>query len=411
MRIRYPEGFVSDIDADLSLIGLPSSPLLRGTVTVHDALYSKRFEPNADLFSLTVGQARRSSGRRTSTTLPIRFDVQIDAPSSLRIENNLARMVASADLQLRGTYDQPLLFGSAQIERGRRHLRGQPLPRDARHHRVRQPGRASSRTSTSRPKRACAWSAGGRAERRVSRDARVHGHRIEDVDEPQLRSAALVGRHSAAAARPDSAQDLQNAELRTLNPAASTRSEEDLLKAATARLLTGSMSAPVNRAVEQTLGVDLQITPSIGSSETDPLTPSARRHRRQAAVEPRLRHVRASARHDAAARPRSSCSNTTRTIGSAGCSRKTAIAPSQSISACSTAGDDRADCVVLLSVSALSRAASLRLAVRSPQHVLRRRRRPRSRPLTCVHRHSAIVEVADSVSEGSPDRRSRRSAR
>ena len=52
MRIRYPEGFVSNIDADLALIGSPSSPLLRGNVTVHDALYSKRFEPNADLFSL-----------------------------------------------------------------------------------------------------------------------------------------------------------------------------------------------------------------------------------------------------------------------------------------------------------------------------------------------------------------------
>ena len=73
-----------------------------------------------------------------------------------------------------------------------------------------------------------------------------------------------------------SAQDLQNAELRTLNPSASRRSEEDLMKAATARLLTGSMTAPVNRAVEQSLGVDLQITPSIGSSETDPLTASAR---------------------------------------------------------------------------------------------------------------------------------------
>jgi hypothetical protein len=70
--------------------------------------------------------------------------------------------------------------------------------------------------------------------------------------------------------------NLQDAELRTLNPTATSRSEEDLLKAATARLLAGSLSAPVNRAVEQTLGVDLQITPSIGASETDPLTPSAR---------------------------------------------------------------------------------------------------------------------------------------
>jgi hypothetical protein len=31
--------------------------------------------------------------------------------------NNLARLVASADLQLRGTYDRPLLFGRA-MDRG-----------------------------------------------------------------------------------------------------------------------------------------------------------------------------------------------------------------------------------------------------------------------------------------------------
>ncbi len=39
-------------------------------------------------------------------------------PSSLRIENNLARLVASADLQLRGTYDRPALFGRAEVDRG-----------------------------------------------------------------------------------------------------------------------------------------------------------------------------------------------------------------------------------------------------------------------------------------------------
>ena len=36
------------------------------------------------------------------------------------------------------------------------------------------------------------------------------------------------------------------------------------------------LADPVNRAVEQTLGVDLQIAPTIGTSDTDPLTPTAR---------------------------------------------------------------------------------------------------------------------------------------
>ena len=50
--------------------------------------------------------------------LPLRFDIEVLVPSTLRVENNLARLVASADLQLRGTYDRPLLFGRAEVDRG-----------------------------------------------------------------------------------------------------------------------------------------------------------------------------------------------------------------------------------------------------------------------------------------------------
>ena len=60
--------------------------------------------------------------------------------------------------------------------------------------------------------------------------------------------------------------DLQDAELRTLNPRRDVADrKQDLLKAATARLLTAAMSAPVEsrrRAVAR--ASDLQITPSIG---------------------------------------------------------------------------------------------------------------------------------------------------
>ena len=98
------------------------------------------------------------------------------------------------------------------------------------------------------------------------------GHDEQDRDEPQLRSAALRSGHRPAALRPDHRHRRGAA---TLNPRPPRRTEEDLLKAATARLLTGSISAPVSRAVEQALGVDLQITPSIGVGH-DPLTPPAR---------------------------------------------------------------------------------------------------------------------------------------
>jgi hypothetical protein len=74
-----------------------------------------------------------------------------------------------------------------------------------------------------------------------------------------------------------SGADLANPELRRLRPDAATQSEEQLLKAGLLRVLTGGLTGSVSRAVEQSLGFDtVQITPSLGTSSADPLTPSAR---------------------------------------------------------------------------------------------------------------------------------------
>ena len=61
---------------------------------------------------------RSLSARRRRRPCPLRFDVRIQVPSTLRVETNLARLVASADLTLQGTYDRPVIFGHAEIERG-----------------------------------------------------------------------------------------------------------------------------------------------------------------------------------------------------------------------------------------------------------------------------------------------------
>jgi hypothetical protein len=55
MHLRYPENFRSTIDADLTLRGDPLLLVLGGTVTVRDGLYSKRIEPNIDIYSLVAG--------------------------------------------------------------------------------------------------------------------------------------------------------------------------------------------------------------------------------------------------------------------------------------------------------------------------------------------------------------------
>ena len=52
-------------------------------------------------------------------TVPVRFDIEIEVPSTFKVENNIARLTANANFTLRGTYDRPSWFGHADIlERG-----------------------------------------------------------------------------------------------------------------------------------------------------------------------------------------------------------------------------------------------------------------------------------------------------
>src|SRR6185312_12255096 len=52
-------------------------------------------------------------------TIPLRFDIRVLVPGTLHVDNNLIEsMVASADLELRGTYERPALLGRAEVDRG-----------------------------------------------------------------------------------------------------------------------------------------------------------------------------------------------------------------------------------------------------------------------------------------------------
>ena len=119
MSVRYPEGFRSIIDADLDAAGddrarwCSTAPWSCRTASGRSASRRVRISSTS-----AAGRRRRSARRVPRATLPLRFDVGIVAASSLRIQNNIANMVASADLRLQGTYDRPLLFGRAEIERG-----------------------------------------------------------------------------------------------------------------------------------------------------------------------------------------------------------------------------------------------------------------------------------------------------
>ena len=114
MRLRFPEGMRSVVDASLTLRGTSAGATLSGQVDVRDAVYTAPFNAGSGIldFAGTASNAAAAGGD-PADALPLRYDIRIDAPSTLQVRNNSIRLTAQADLQLRGTYDRPLLDGRA----------------------------------------------------------------------------------------------------------------------------------------------------------------------------------------------------------------------------------------------------------------------------------------------------------
>jgi hypothetical protein len=255
MRLRFPEGMRSVVDADLTLTGTVAAPTLGGEVLVRSALYTRRFDAGGGIFELAGGATSQGS-TSIESTLPLRYDVHINAPASLRIENNTARVVATADMQLRGTFDRPLLFGRAEIDRGevlfegKRYLvtrgtidfnnptRIQPFFDVEAETRVRVPGETYRLTIR----------AAGTFERLTT----------EFTSDPPLPEIEVLGLLFA---------DLDPGDLPEGRAYGAITPQQQLLQERAARALTGAVTAEVGRAVEQTFGIDtFQLTPSTASA-------------------------------------------------------------------------------------------------------------------------------------------------
>jgi hypothetical protein len=264
MRLRFPEGMRSVVDATLALQGPAASPVLSGTVRVGDASWTRGFDASANVFALGPEVLPGAPGAVAApVTVPLRYDVRILAPSTLRIANDQAEIVASSELTLRGTFDRPLLFGRAEIERGDVRFEGrryqvtrgtldftnptriQPFFDIEAETRVRVPGQTY----------------------RVTLRMAGTTERLQPAFEsdPPLAPIDILNLLFSDTAP---TRDVELASLRQPN-----QREQDLLQARATRALTGVLSNEVGRVVEQTFGVDtFQITPLL----TDPYQQSSR---------------------------------------------------------------------------------------------------------------------------------------
>ena len=265
LRLRFPEGMRSIVDATLALQGPATGPVLSGTVVVQNASWTSGFEGGTSLFAATDdgGLPQPAGAIAPAATVPLRYDVRILAPSTLRIENNQAQIVASTDLNLRGTFDRPLLFGRAEIERGDVRFEG-------RRYQVTRGSLDFTNPNRIQPFFDIEAETRVRVPRQTYRvTLRMTGttDRMQptfDSDPPLAPIDILTLLFSDTAP----SGDIELASLRQPN-----QREQDILQARATRALTGALSEEVGRVVEQTFGVDtFQITPML----MDPYQDTAR---------------------------------------------------------------------------------------------------------------------------------------
>lgn len=265
MKLRFPEGMRSVVDAELTLGGDLEDIVLSGTAIVRDAIWLDLFEPTTGWLDFT-SQGGTLAPQTVESTLPLRYDIRVLAPSTLRISDSAARIVASAEFALSGTYDQPLMYGNAEIDRGEVFFEGN-------RYRVTRGSITFSDPTKLDPY----------LDIELETDIRVPSETyrvtfgvtgtmdrldIELSSDPPLQDSEIVSLLLG------DIRDPQAAEIRSLR--AQEQARQELLQVGAARLLTN----PLSSVVEESFGVDsFEIVPALSDPSAQQATqfrPTAR---------------------------------------------------------------------------------------------------------------------------------------
>lgn len=115
VRIRYPKGVSSSVDAKLRLLGNLDSLLVSGNVE----LMRFGIDSNVDLTSLATGGGGVSAPiDPTSPMNRVHLDVHVTSAPELGFQNSFASLAGDVNLRIRGTVENPSVLGRIDITEG-----------------------------------------------------------------------------------------------------------------------------------------------------------------------------------------------------------------------------------------------------------------------------------------------------
>ncbi len=115
IRVRYPEGLSSTVDASLLLSGSTKNALLSGEVTV------TRLEvnPQFDLATYLVKGVRGAPALQSESPLNrLHLEVHVTSTPELQFQTSALRVSGNVDLHLRGTASRPVVLGRVDLLEG-----------------------------------------------------------------------------------------------------------------------------------------------------------------------------------------------------------------------------------------------------------------------------------------------------
>ncbi len=117
VRVRYPEGVSTSVNAALSLRGTTLRSTLAGAITV----LHTGFTPRSDLTSMlgAASEPVRTPSAHVGPLSGMQFDIRIDTAPDISIESSLAQDVqVEGTLRLQGTPYNPVLLGRVNVTEG-----------------------------------------------------------------------------------------------------------------------------------------------------------------------------------------------------------------------------------------------------------------------------------------------------
>lgn len=122
LPVRIPDTMDMTLNTELFFRGTPTSSTVSGKATILEGVYYKDMKLNLNLLEQVTKKKRKEAPPPREVTNPflknMALDIVVEAGDYFRVENNMAHLNVTPDLQIGGVAAKPTVLGRTSVESG-----------------------------------------------------------------------------------------------------------------------------------------------------------------------------------------------------------------------------------------------------------------------------------------------------